>query len=185
MYIWRFIKKPDELNDDNVPAMIKYNIYAITSSKKLAKRFQEERNMSQFIIRKSKVSKEEYAEYAMAHRGKVLTLQSLLTADNKNKKNQHKERIEVLLTQDEYVNCTNPSLEIEDEGWWINYADFLSPYRFNDKIVDSLRYLDYNMLYKLMVSPPCIADEDDDYEAPDWLHDELQFFITVYGNTFK
>ena len=73
------------------------------------------------------------------------------------------------------------------------YSDFdklyeIIPYVFNEDIRQALRILDYTITYKLhrdCSSFDFIEEEDDDYEAPDWLNDELQYFVEMYQDTFK
>lgn len=185
MHLWRFFKKP-EINDekefDDLPISQKYPLYAITGDKKMAKRFQEERDMNKFIIRKSKVTREEFSEFALQNRQAVLSIQNLLTSNDNNERPGHM-NVQVLLTQMEYQICAEPNISITDEYWW-NTVNIADPLLFNDNIKESLNNLDYINLFMLFNGNIDYYDEKD-YEPPNWNIDQLAYFILIYGNLFK
>jgi hypothetical protein len=189
MQLWRFFKKPS-IDADDVPTVLtitdRYPLYAITCDKKLAKRFQRERNSDKFIIKKTKVDKAEYAEYAMRNRSCVLCIQKLTTVKNKNTKDQEILDVEVLLTTAEYQICKEPMILIGDDSWWTNTAyEVPNPYIFNTEVTKALRYFDYIMLYKLFVESAEMMEQDDDYSVPQWYIDELAYFVDIYQDTFR
>lgn len=186
MHLWRYIKKPTdvELKEDDFPSISKYNLYALTVDKELAKRFEKERDMNRFIKRVTKVSKEEYAEFANSHRGKVLTLQKIRTVENKNTNSQRIFNVELLVTQDEYQFAKEPQIPINYEGWWTSLDTF--KLLFNKKIMKALEYLDFIDGYKLFDMGEQMTYEESLYnKLSEWKYDELAYFITLYGDTFK
>ena len=200
MYLWRFFKKPDTPEEDipmSVTSTDKYPLYAITNQKLFAQRFKSERNMNKFISMKTEVDKEEYIEYASLSRGCVLELHKLTTVKNKYKKDQVLFDVEVLITNQEYQLCVEPSFNLTDEYWWSTYA--ISPYIFNKKIMKALKNLDYGIAYKLFnydgelistdidlsIKKSLGFNENDDYCGPSWEIDILNYFISIYGETFK
>lgn len=195
MKVYKFFRISDEYIQ-NLPGydswniQSKYPLYAFTNNKSLAKRFEKERKKNLFIKVINNMSREEYANFAMNNRGNDLKIQRLLSVTDKDTKKQKIIQIEVLLTQNEYVNCNEPFSPVYDEGWWgyILSTFYTDPYVFNEDLRQALRILDYTITYKLhrdSSSFDFIEEEDDDYEAPDWLNDELQYFVEMYQDTFK
>lgn len=193
MYIWRFFKKP-QIDRGELPERIAiddlYPLYAFTVEKSLAKRFMKERDMNKFIVRKSKVTKEEYSEYGMRNRSQLLILMKLQTFMNKYTDEERQERIEVLLTQSEYQFSVELFNSIADENWWIN-NQFCCPIIFNQDIINALKEIDFILTYKIFSSDNTLAEQVasfcdiDDYSAPDWETDQLAYFISLFGHLFK
>lgn len=144
--------------------------------------------MKKFIVMKDEVDKEEYTEYASMNRSSVLELHELLTVKNKYKENQSKINLSMLMTNQEYIMCDDPTINILDEYWWANTPD---PYVFNKKINKAMEYIDYNLMYRLFHNSTMgetgyvFLDEIDDYCGPSWDTDNLNYFIAIYGDTFK
>ena len=152
MKVYKFFKVSDEyVKDlpgyDSWDIQSKYPLYAFTNNKSLAKRFEKERKKNLFIKVINNMSREEYANFAMNNRGNDLKIQRLFSVTNKDTKKQKIIQIEVLLTQNEYVNCNEPFSPVYDEGWWgyILSAFYTDPYVFNKDIRQALRILDYNL----------------------------------------
>lgn len=180
--MYRFYKKPskDDADEYNFSVEDRYPLYALTTDKFMCKKFKKERDMNKFIYRKDSVSREEYAEYANKNRGKVLTLQTLTTAVNKNTNDQIIKNVLVLLTQDEYTTTKEFIIPIEDEGWWMNTTSLIDINAISSKLYKSLEFVDFILMHKLFSG---VDIEDDDYYS--WAKDELTFFVDVYGDTFK
>lgn len=193
MYIWRFFKKP-QIDRDELPERIAiddlYPLYAFTVEKSLAKRFMKERDMNKFIVRKSKVTKEEYSEYGMRYRSQLLILMKLQTFMNKYTDEEREDNVEVLLTQSEYQFSVELFNSIADENWWIN-NQYCCPLIFNQDIIDALKEIDFVLSYKIFSIDSNSAErvanfcDIDDYSGPDWEIDQLAYFISLFGDSFK
>lgn len=146
--------------------------------------------MNKFIIRKSKVTKEEYSEYAMRNRSQLLTLIKLQTFIDKYSENERQEMIEVLLTQSEYQFSVELFNSIADENWWINNR-YCCPLIFKRSIIDALKRIDFVLSYKIFSTDNDLAErvasycDIDDYSGPDWEIDQLAYFISLFGDSFK
>lgn len=184
MNIWRFYKKPDTKREDiptNIAISDLYPLYAVTCKKDYAERFKEERNMDLFIVRKSKIEKGDYSEFANMNRSSVLDIHTLYTVENKYTKSHKVIDVDMLITEAEYrMTGDDAIINLTDESWWVNNT--ANPVLFNKKIRRALSYLDYEISFKLF----CMAFDDDvDYSAPDWTMDSLAMFVNMYGELFK
>ena len=130
MKLWTFyyINK-DMLNKDGVYET-GYDLLAFTNNKEYALMFIETRDASKFIIRKHKVTKEEYAEYANEHLGKKLDLYKVSIRDNGKHTTEGVIPVDILMTYDEHTYIDEPAFIVEDPGFWDGAA---FPFIFKDK----------------------------------------------------
>ena len=181
MKIWRFYLKPKK-NDSNE----RYNLYAITNNKKYANYFMNTRNMDRFFVKCTKEDKETYSNFANDNRSNVLDEFELVCRHIGNDKLLCHKRIKVVITFYEYqcVNGDEFQCEITSSpDWWIRAGDYK---KFNNKLKNALRILEYINSYKIYSMPfGSLDEEDDDYSAPDIWIDELGALISLFGDTFK
>lgn len=190
MKLWTFYLKSDTLNKEGVYEN-DYDLKAFTNNKEYALQFSEIRDISNFIVRKHKVTKEEYIEFANEHRGRKLDVYKL----NIRKPGTHTEEntieVDMLLTYDEHMYIEDPAFIIEDPSFW-NCAPF--PYIFKDKYFNALSCIQYVPLFKFVKDifnlPPVytkfIDDDEDDYSynAPEFVLDPISLLLDVSDNNF-
>lgn len=178
MKVWRFyIKEQEETTHAE-----KYNLYALTNHKKYAEQFQRERNMKKFVIKTSKMSREEYSALGNQNNNCVLREEKLITKDIENGLYTHRE-VKILLTYYEY-QCSSGEdayISINTPEWWYGIPTYKI---FNDSTIKRLRLLYYVGMYKIMSDNPQLNHDDDDYSVPDVYTDELAMFIRTFGKTF-
>lgn len=184
MKVWRYYFKPDE-NDSNK----RYDLYAITNDKSLAKQFEKERNMDKFIKRCTNEDRETYADVANDNRASVLNVRSFVTRTVlPNGTIQHTDA-DILCTDYEYQTIKDgaetASYVTTEDYWW--HASKHSYMAFKNKIINALRLLEYVAHYKLynLSFDVAIDPDDDDYSAPDLWIDEVGVFISTFKDTFK
>lgn len=189
MKLWTFyyINK-DMLNKDGVYET-GYDLLAFTNNKEYALMFIETRDASKFIIRKHKVTKEEYAEYANEHLGKKLDLYKVSIRDNGKHTTEGVIPVDILMTYDEHAYIDEPAFIVEDPGFWDGAA---FPFVFKDKYIKALDGLEYIKLFKFFknmfdmdpVYTQFLNEKEDDYEAPDFTLDPLALLLDVSNDTF-
>ena len=190
MKIYTFLKKPDEemLHDDTVDLNIKYALYAITPVKDDAKTFKKSRNMDQFISRDIDVDEEEYDQYLLRNRGKILNRYWLQSYKDKNTDNQTPYWINVLMTENEL----NFTIETTDSGTVLNrISNYIPIDIFDSKTKKSLYTLRYHKAMQSALS--MTASEKLSYmdfgEGDFWdtglSFDMFAIFMLLYQNTFS
>lgn len=196
MKLWRFYYKPteEELEDsERISTSDKYPLYAFSHDKKIVDKFMSERNLDRFIVKKSSVDREDLENFSKKYRGKALIKYQMGTVLKKYTKDEKSFSIEYAITVDEKLIIEeiyegNGPKSLGDITWWYNLAP--PPEIFKKEIVEALRYLDYNMIYKIYNKVSFSGGveemyEDDDYSAPDWTYDDFAYFINLFGNTLK
>lgn len=182
MKVWRFYLKPDEKIGKR-----KYDLYATTGNKKHAKKFMKERNMDKFIVRCSDEDREDFIKFVNDNRSILLDYHTYdtRTLDEKNK--YRAIEVEILSTDYESQCCDSDVVmtDILSDGDW----EIAPPYNiFKNKIIDSLRTLEYvnsYKIYRMNYNDTVIDPDDDDYEAPNLWVDEFGIFLRTFGYTFK
>ena len=177
--VWRFYTKGEIDNDE------KYHLYAITNQKDFAKQFQEERDMNKFIVKKSEEDFDDWKELAREAGDAVLDIRDLQTKHKTDTNTYSIIGVPILCTMYEYqtVDADFAELPIMTEEFWFQMPNLGI---FNNKLIDSLKILEYHRYYRLFV----IAlqhndDEDDDYAAPNTEIDEVGILISTFSNLFK
>ena len=177
--VWRFYTKGGIDNDE------KYHLYAITNQKDFAKQFQEERDMNKFIVKKSEEDFDDWKELAREAGDAVLDIRDLQTKHKTDTNTYSIIGVPILCTMYEYqtVDADFAELPIMTEEFWFQMPNLGI---FNNKLIDSLKILEYHRYYRLFV----IAlqrndDEDDDYAAPNTEIDEVGILISTFSNLFK
>ena len=182
MKVWRFYLKPEKNSERR-----KYELYAITNNKKFAEKFMKERDMDKFVMKCTKETKEEYAEFANNNLTLVLGMRTYLTKMLDSNNNYRTKDVDILSTEYEEQSCDSDfiTMDIMTEGEW----EYAPPYNiYKNKIIKALRKLEYVSSYKLYRSEydaTFIDPNDDDYSAPDLWIDELGIFLRTFGGTFK
>ena len=180
MKVWRFY-----LRRENSESKNKYELYAVTNNKKYAKKFMSERNMKLFQVKCSDIPKEEFLKFGNENRGCLLDYKEFITKKINSKNEYTHTTVKVLTTEYEWQSCDSDIVlnDILIDTDWTAAV----PYKiYKDKIIKSLRVLEYVSSYKLYSYDSSLIDpEDDDYSAPDMWVDELGTFLRIYGETFK
>lgn len=182
MKIWRFYKKPEDKND----VKKRYDLYAITNNKDYALHFMNTRNMDMFYTRCTKEDRETYSKVANDNRDCVLDEYGLITNETNSNGLISHTKIPMIMTFYEY-QCSNGDefqCEILTEEWW-DYRKIPNYSNYKKKIKNALRTLEYISNYKIFSLPFYLENEDDDYNAPDIMVDELGAFISTFKSTFK
>lgn len=203
MKVYKFYSKPTNselMYSNDLELVDKYPLYAFTKDKRLRDIFKETRNMKRFIEVTSKMSDEDYLNYANTNGGQLLseyeyehnlgynsgkmgTLADCYTMEDVKVVSTWMERESVQSARDEGIS---------DLSDYISYRFF--PFILEKKYIEALRTLEFISYWKLM-NPvvedylDVIREEDDvgdfDYSAPSVQFDELNMFIALYGYTFK
>lgn len=188
MKLWRFYKIPEKEYNEIQKSKGKsveerYNLYAFTNNKKLAKAFIKTRNMKAFLIRKSDdLEREEYIDFVNNNRGEELVEKPIPTAINKFTSKQEKIDVKLCITFNEYQ--VMESLDggiLSSQEYWMSLD---SPDIFRSKYRKLLSYFDYGVQHKLMTGMHPLDDEEDDYSAPDFRYDNLAIFLAEYAHLF-
>jgi hypothetical protein len=164
----------------------KYSLYAITNKKKLAKEFENTRNMSRFMKKVSEVDNEEYVNFANEHREMVLQQESLTTRKTYDNGLIGHTDVNVTCTFGEYQiikDCAEESATSSREEYWAMARPFSI---YSKKIKAALKILEYPVCYKFyrVEYDPKFDSIEDDYSAPDFWIDELGAFIFLNRDTF-
>lgn len=171
-----------------------YILYGITNHRKIAEQFMEERNMEYMVVTKDEMDKSEYQEFANEFRHLVLSETSLAARSvNKNGKIVSVEHTFILNDYERLAASYNGEegmyLPIYTQEFWMNSIPL---YLIKNKeLIDMLRYMEYDLWYKIMTADTVVLNEDgevvktgdDDYNAPSALTDELSLFITLFHET--
>ena len=217
MKVWRFYLKKAELakktqneiwiNQSMLPSQNKLNkkypLYAITSDKKKAKKFMEQRDMDVFIMQVSDVSKDEWSKFANQNRGCVLDHEKLHTKTGKVNKDGTDEtmKVRILMPYSEKIyldsmvdDADNPQFMekvFEKESKKIKFP---FPLISTEEVQDALMVLGYFDFYNWYSSNPMDGFEealsDNGYVVDPFrvLHpsfDELNIYLETYAPTFK
>ena len=177
--VWRFYTKGGIDNDE------KYHLYAITNQKNFAKQFQEERDMNKFIIKKSEEDFDDWKELAREAGDAVLDIRDLQTKHKTDTNTYSTIGVPILCTMYEYqtADADFAELPIMTEEFWFKMPNLGI---FNNKLIDSLKILEYHRFYRLFViALQSNYDEDDDYAAPNTEIDEVGILISTFSNLFK
>lgn len=177
MKIWRFYTKPGSFFGD------KYELYAITNKKKIAKQFMEERDMDCFIMKSSKESPSLWAELANDHQDQIIKAHPLCTSYITDEGVIRMIDVPIVCTMYEYQTADSDFADI-----YITTSYFwdraLPPQLFNRKVLDALSVLQYDKMYKVMSSKAQTSDYDD-YDGPNTNIDEVGLLISTFKYTFK
>jgi hypothetical protein len=142
------------------------------------------RDMSKFIEKSSKATKEEYIELANENRTTVLSEHKLMTKCVENGKENYKYE-SVMMTEYEYESCNDEEASLSaflSDYYWASSPGYKM---YNRKIKDALETLEYINMYKIYNEAPELDLQDDYYDAPDIRIDELRAFIRMFAHLFK
>ena len=197
MKLYKFYKKPDNehiIYDDIFSVKDKYPLYAFTNNKEFCQIFINQRNMEKFIMITSKVTKEEFVDYANTNRACMLDMNEYMHLGeyvNKKRIRTNSKKVRILSTWQEKEMCEQG---LEDSAITLSeYVEYVAiPYLFKKKYIDALSLIEYTSFWKLVGNSETVMDilndgeeSDMDYSAPNVLYDEFKIFIKLHGYTFK
>ena len=179
MRLYKYFLKNLPPEDDDVEYTLsdQYPLYAFTADKKLAKRFEKERNMDKFIKIVSKVSREKYIEYGETNRNHDLSLYKLATS----RKESESGVATLVMTLIEY-QCVDPelaSVALYDDNFWCSEYH-CPPYVYKTKIQKALDFIDYSKIYKIYFNPDENVDADFDVKKID----QYNYFLDKFQDIF-
>ena len=159
------------------------NIFAYTTDKKVAKLFEEQRNMKLFKKDKQEMTIPEYNDFLRHMTGyddRYLCLCSYDFYSNNNTKLS--KEMAVTATERRRIECRKAMLEIN-----ITKYCWYSPYIFNSNIYKALKSIKYNDVFNFIGSYPNKLLKDKNTDA-DTIEDiikinELELVIEVIGRT--
>lgn len=190
MKVWRFYVDSTTIRPELLPKDSDrgYTLYAFTNHKDMAKKFMSDRNMDNFKVVTSDMSKTEYIEFANGDSNNNFVL-DYRTYNTKCEDGPlyDIEKVELLTTMWEYLNCVDDgfgtnNIAVMNGGWW---DEMPAPNLYDKSLLKHLDVLRYSKLYSLILGVSLDSyDEDDDYSSPDVYVDELSLFISLFIDTF-
>lgn len=188
MKLWTFYIKTDELNKHGVYEK-KYALKAFTNNKEYALMFAELRDIKKFIVRKHKVTKEEYIEFVNEHQGKKLDLYNVKVRKSGKHTINNTIDIDMLLTYDEHMYIEEPPFILEDSSFWDGVP---FPYIFRNKYFNALNAMQYVPYLKIMKDifnlphayTKFLDEDDDDYTVPEFILDPVSLLLDISEDNF-
>lgn len=156
IHTFRLIRDEAEMIDCHMELKDRYPLYAITTDKKLAKRFIKERNMKQFIYTViKKDSDSDTAEYMRGHQGCKLNTYDLETFVDKFTKRQDSRFVNILATDDEvsYMGNTIETYHVLD----LLTKEYIPSSIFTEEIYEILKYIGYVAMERFVTTNKCVA----------------------------
>lgn len=178
MKLYVYIIKPDDINDriisDSLSSLDPY-VYAVTTSKSLAKDFEKQRDMNHFIKIKKECTKEEVIYYINNHKSCYLGYSPLNYYKTKDIKSM--ELISVLLTAEEKEKMVVMG-DMNGVGILDTIECNMSDTLYSKEVFDILDKFGFSSLcFTSLVS--------DDYEKIEMTIDELKLFYYYYRRILK
>lgn len=206
MKIWKWyqkITKEQRENCGNLPIEDMYPLYAFTTDKEHRDLWRETRRKECFIEIESKISKEDYVEFANKHRGNLLDLYSYSRFDGYKSDSTEVSmgKVKILSTWNER-EYTDAMLETcMDHGSGMCTVEFntIPPIILKDKYFKALYDLQYVSFWRLYNSAASFYSATDDYvddvlesmgievdyATPDFENDEFAAFIFLFSRFLK
>ena len=188
--LYRIYKKPTQEAWEkchDLELQDKFPLYAFTNNKEYYKKFEEMRDMDKFIVQKSKVTHDEFVEFANSNSSCILNYYDFTHKIGYNERGPKVEEIQVLCTwtEKEYVDAT-----VDDVFTDMNMTNSIScPFILADKYLDALdklAYVGFWRLYNDDYDSLIFAEiQPMGYEYPPYSVDELMLFITLFGDYMK
>lgn len=148
-------------------------IYAYTDNKEYAKLFENDRDMTLFNKIKKEISKNEINYLAREYQNCYLKDVSLKIFD---KSKQKWFDGNIIMTGEEYLSVTSAEIQLMEVELYQHCWD--NPIKFKDKIIKALEILEYNNVYRSIVS----TDENIKINIK---VDPLGIFLHYYGKSMK
>lgn len=163
-------------------------LYAVTVDKKLAKKFEETRDMKQFVKVVQDIDKDDVKDYYAKHRSKVLDDYEYVYYPGLKENRQEYKTIKIVSTYSEH-NATVTSMDDQFSGLPVN-INFVSPFVLKDKYLNALIDLNYDSFFKASLVYSQDMDTTHFYVPRDvdlslemnLKIDEVALFIYYYGN---
>lgn len=195
MKLYSFYKYADDIDKNKYQAYKDQGIsdkdirplYAVTVDKKMAKKFEETRNMKQFVKVVQDIEKDDVKDYYSKHRSKVLDDYEYVYYPGIRENRQEYKTIKIVSTYSEH-NATVTSMDDQFGGLPVN-INFVSPFILKDKYLNALIDLNYDSFFKAslvysqdMNSEHFYVPDDVDLALEMNLKiDEVALFIYYYG----
>ena len=198
MKLYSFYKYADDIDKNKYQAYKDQGIsdkdirplYAVTVDKKLAKKFEETRDMKQFVKVVQDIDKEDVKDYYSKHRSKVLDDYEYVYYPGLRENRQEHKTIKIVSTYSEY-NTTVTSMDDQFSGLPVN-INFVSPFILKDKYLNALIDLNYDSFFKASLVyidsqnleglGLYVPDDVDLSLEMNLKIDEVALFICYYGN---
>lgn len=182
MKIWRFYEIPkddgrlrtkDEYRHD-------YPLYAVTQTKKLAKKFKEQRNMDLYIEKCSNVDDEAGDQFMIAHRAKLLLEDYFETVVEDKKGNREPVFVKVVHTENEaeYLQELTDSNQI-----LYMIGKFIPMDVFDEDFQEALSLIKYHSFVNFMVEG--YGNSPDGFYMMDFQYDMFRTYMMIYGSKYK
>lgn len=181
MKIWRFYKIPknsDHIQDEEIRNA--YPLYACTQMKKVAKKFKEDRDMSQFIEICTSVDSDQGDQFLLTNRSRLLSenyLETVIDIGNG-------------ATEPLFVKCVYTETESEylreavDTNGILNYVTgFLPINLFSEEAEKALCHVSYDKFLKFRIEG--YGNSSDGFYQTNFQYDMFRTFMLLYGDTFK
>lgn len=196
MKLYSFYKYADDIDKNKYQAYKDQGIsdkdirplYAVTVDKKMAKKFEETRDMKQFVKVVQDIEKDDVKDYYSKHRSKVLDDYEYVYYPGIRENRQEYKTIKIVSTYSEH-NTTVTSMDDQFSGLPVN-INFVSPFILKDKYLNALIDLNYDSFFKAslvysqdMNSEHFYVPDDVDLSLEMNLKiDEVALFIYYFGN---
>lgn len=151
----------------------KYPLYAFTADKKLYKEFKKERNMDSFIILKSDIDREDYAEYAQEHRACLIDRAEFSVKDDDGKIQN------ILFAITDYEQLILDDIDVEYLMGDKSY--FVSDKIFNKDIRKALKVLEYPFFYATITGN---EEELEKYDQVNVRNNDFEILYSQFSGTF-
>lgn len=166
---WLFYLKT---NDD-----LEYELYAYTNNKEFALEFEKSRDMSKFVKKKKKISKDEVNFLARNYQSNILQRIILKTSNMKNEIIE----TEIIGTMIEQITVTNEATKFMICGIYENC--YINPYYLNQELYEALEILEYVSIFDCMNLTG--YNKPSKGFNPKIVADELSIFIHNFGKSMK
>lgn len=206
MTIYKFYCKRSKLttlaSDDKT-----YEIYAITNSRKLAKKFKKTRDMKTCFkcVECTNESDDEWETLKSEYRNHAIVMYKLSAFTTENTNTHKSESLEDLFNRGvlterfiELPITMDEKLQLEDatESFVGLFPDGLgNPMLFKREIHDALHTLKYMAFYRVLSSSMPVDDDalaeidrvysGEEYDYPALIIDELQVFVDMFGELMR
>lgn len=159
------------------------HVYAFTNNKEIAKQFESIRNMKLFHKEIEHMDKDEYMDFANDNLLHLISIHDLNTTGIIDGEIAHV-KTKLAMTDIEYETSTDPGADPFEDFWYGKENIYMLSGCFKNKYRTLLDHWEYYTMGKVYLGRP-VDEEHDDYNAPDFLIDELGAFYLNYEKYLK